>query len=106
MMMIVDMDGDEDPSSWSSHRSSPSRKRGRSAEGKQCAKTAELSLQSTSIPVSQWYGDTILKMRIIMLVIDRDDHGNDDIGVDSSVAVVRRHNPDSGMIMVVIAMGT
>ena len=67
--MIVDMDGDEDPSSWSSHRSSPSRKRGSSAEGKQCAKTAELSLQSTSIPVSQWYGDTILKMRMIMVVI-------------------------------------
>ena len=61
MMMIEDMDGDEDPSSWSSRPSSPSRKRGRSAEGKQCAKTAELSLQSTSIPVSQWYGDTILR---------------------------------------------
>ena len=68
-MMIVDMDGDKDPSSWASHPSSPSRKRGRSAEGKQCAKTAELSLQSTSIPVSQWYGDTILKMRMIMVVI-------------------------------------
>ena len=43
-----------------SQKGTPSRNMPSRVCGKQWAKTAVLSLQSTSMPVLQWYGETIL----------------------------------------------